>query len=209
VLNRNAILVRCLTTPPSDFPMGENDSLNFESVFRQHHPALCNLAYNLVHDSDAAKDIVQEVFLKLWKNRNTVDMGDQIKNYLFKATTHTSLNHLRYNKRLIRMEQEPSIQETLQAPAHSEEAGFKELEFRLREAIDHLPPKCKIIYLLSRHEGLKYPQIAETLGLSTKTVENQMTIALQKLRDGLKPFLTVEFFIIATLLGLLASSHWI
>jgi RNA polymerase sigma-70 factor, ECF subfamily len=188
--------------------MGKNDSLNFESVFRQHHPALCNLAYNLVHDSEAAKDIVQEVFLKLWKNRQSIEIGDQIKNYLFKATAHTALNHLRYNKRLIRIEQEPSIQEKLEAPGHPEEAGFKELELKLREAIDHLPPKCRAIYILSRHEGLKYPQIAETLGLSIKTVENQMTIALQKLRDGLKPFLTVEFFIIALLLGLLASSRW-
>jgi RNA polymerase sigma-70 factor (ECF subfamily) len=188
--------------------MAENDSLNFESVFRQHHSGLCNLAYNLVHDGEAAKDIVQEVFLKLWKNRESIEMGDQIRSYLFKATAHTALNHLRYHKRLVRIEKETNIQETLLAPAHSEEVGFKELELKLREAIDLLPPKCKTIYLLSRHEGLKYPQIAEVLGLSVKTVENQMTIALQKLRVGLKPFLTVEFFLIAILLGILASSPW-
>lgn len=186
--------------------MAESDSLHFESIFREHHSGLCNLAYNLVHDTDASKDIVQEVFLKLWKNREAVEMGDQIKNYLFKATAHTALNHLRYHKKMVRFDQEPDIKETLMAPSHSEEAGFKELEFRIREAIDLLPPKCRIIYLLSRHEGLKYPQIAETLGLSTKTVENQMTIALQKLRDGLKPFLIVEFFIIALLLSLLILS---
>jgi RNA polymerase sigma-70 factor (ECF subfamily) len=185
--------------------MGETTTLNFESAFRQHHSSLCNLAYNLVHDTDASKDIVQEVFLKLWKNRETIEMGEQIKSYLFKATTHTALNHLRYHKKLIRIDQEPEIQNTLLAPAHSEETGFKELELKLREAIDLLPPKCKVIYLLSRHEGLKYPQIAETLGLSVKTVENQMTIALQKLRDGLRPFLTVELFIIALLLSLIAT----
>jgi RNA polymerase sigma-70 factor, ECF subfamily len=185
----------------------EGEPSHFEGIFRQYHSNLCNLAYNLVHDTDAAKDIVQEVFFKLWKNRDKIDMGEQIKNYLFKATTHTALNHLRHNKRLIRIEQDTSIKDTFQAPSHTEEAGFKELELRLRDAIDTLPPKCKTIYLLSRHEGLKHPQIAEALGLSVKTVENQMTIALQKLRERLKPFLTIEFLIIAILLGLLALSR--
>ncbi|ELR69381.1 RNA polymerase ECF-type sigma factor [Fulvivirga imtechensis AK7] len=178
--------------------MQENAYSEFESLFKQHHKGLCDLAFNIVRDPDAAKDIVQEVFLKLWKNRESVAFEKQIKHYLFKATAHTSLNYLRFNKRLVRFDNGAPLQE-LVAHTDSEGAGYKELELRARQAIDRLPPKCKTIYLLSRHEGMKYSEIAETLDLSIKTVENQMGIALQKLRDELKPFLTIEFLTIILL----------
>jgi RNA polymerase sigma-70 factor, ECF subfamily len=178
--------------------MQEPSSSDFEKLFRQHNNDLCNLAYNLVRDKDAAKDIVQEVFLKLWKNREQVSFGDQIKHYLFKATSHSALNHLRFNKKMIRMEDDAKLL-NIEASAHSQEVGYQELELRVRLAIDRLPPKCKTIYLLSRQEGLKYQQIADTLDLSLKTVENQMGIALEKLRHDLKPFLSTEFLAISAL----------
>ena len=165
---------------------------DFERLFRQHNKDLCDLAYNLVRDKDAAKDVVQEVFLKLWKNREHVDFGEQIRHYLFKATAHTSLNHLRTQKRIIKLDDDSSIQH-LKASSGTEEIGYQELEFRVRNAIDRLPPKCKAIYILSRQEGLKYQEIADTLDLSVKTVENQMGIALEKLRAELKSFLSMEF----------------
>ena len=73
---------------------------------------------------------------------------------------------------------------------------------RARQAIDRLPPKCKTIYILSRHEGLKHQEIADTLGLSIKTVENQMGIALEKLRSDLKPFLNLEIVSILVAIGM-------
>lgn len=182
--------------------MSEATHNEFESLFRRHHKELCDVAFNIVKDSDAAKDIVQEVFLKLWKNRDQVSFGAQIKHYLFKATAHVSLNHLRFNKKIVRIEKETPLNE-LVTSMNTEEVGYKELEIRVRNAIDNLPPKCKTIYLLSRHEGMKYKEIAEILELSPKTVENQMGIALQKLRDELKPFLTPEFLILVLLTGLM------
>lgn len=181
--------------------MQETSYSDFERLFRQHNHDLCNLAYNLVRDKDAAKDIVQEVFLKLWKNRHQLTIGDQIKHYLFKATAHTSLNHLRFHKRLVHAGDDAPWH-ALEAPAHAEEIGYKELEVRVRQAIDRLPTKCRAIYMLSRHEGLKYQEIADTLNLSLKTVENQMGIALEKLRENLRPFLSIEFLTIVLLAAL-------
>jgi RNA polymerase sigma-70 factor, ECF subfamily len=172
----------------------------FEKLFRLHHKALHNLAYNLVRDKDIAKDIIQEVFLKLWQNRDRVEFGDQIKHYLFKATSHTALNHLRSSKKTVSTEQENF--DYLKAPSGSDELLYKEFEVRVREAIERLPPKCKTIYLLSRHEGLKYQQIAETLDISIKTVENQMGIALEKLRADLKEYLPPIILGILAVLGL-------
>jgi RNA polymerase sigma-70 factor, ECF subfamily len=177
----------------------------FEKLFREHNHALCNLAYNLLRDKDAAKDVVQEVFLKLWKNKNTLVFGEQIKHYLFRATAHTAMNHIRFNKKIIRMEDHEGLL-NVAAASDTHEVSFKELEIRVREAIDRLPAKCKAIYILSRQEGLKYQEIADTLELSVKTVENQMGIALEKLRNDLKPFLSPEFLVVAVFIALLLFS---
>jgi RNA polymerase sigma-70 factor (ECF subfamily) len=170
-----------------------------ERLFREHNKNLCDLAYNMVRDQQAAQDIVQEVFLSLWKNRARLDFGEKIRNYLFRATAHQALNHLRSSRRLIRFPE--VLAEKLEASADTEGVQYKELELRVREAIDRLPDKCRVIYLLSRQEGLKYSEIAETLGLSVKTVENQMGIALGKLRDDLKPFLLIGFLVALIVLG--------
>jgi RNA polymerase sigma-70 factor, ECF subfamily len=172
---------------------------SFDTLFLAHHRELLNLAYNILRDKDSAKDAVQEVFTQLWKNRDTIQFGDQIKHYLFKATSHTSLNLLRNLKKSHKLDDYKELA-SLVAPSGTESADFKELDLRIRQAVDRLPPQCKAIFLLSRHEGLKYHEIAETLGLSIKTVESQMGIALEKLRQDLKPFLTLEF--VAILLAL-------
>jgi RNA polymerase sigma-70 factor, ECF subfamily len=183
-------------------PMAGPAYAEFEKLFKLHHKALHDLAYNLVKDRDVAKDIIQEVFLKLWQNRDRLDLGDQIKHYLFKATSHTALNHLRSSKRMISADQ--ADLSFLHAAADRDDLHYKEFELRVRESIDRLPPKCKVIFLMSRHEGMKYQQIADALDISIKTVENQMGIALEKLRDDLKPYLPPALiWAILALMGLL------
>lgn len=182
--------------------MSEPLEPDFDALFMKHHKELIGLSYNIVRDRDAAKDIVQEVFVKLWKNKDSLEFSEKIKHYLFKATAHTSLNHLRSQRKYYRLEDFEQVKD-LAVQSGSETVTFRELELRSRQAIDRLPPQCKAIFILSRHEGLKYQEIADTLGLSIKTVENQMGIALEKLREDLKPFLTLEVF---TLLVVLAAS---
>jgi RNA polymerase sigma-70 factor (ECF subfamily) len=178
--------------------MAETLTPEFEALYLKHHKYLIGLAYNIVRDKDSAKDVVQEVFVKLWRNKETLQLGDQIKHYLFKATSHTALNYLRSHRKVYRIDDFEQIKD-IAAPLGTETVSFRELELRSRQAIDRLPPQCKIIFLLSRQEGLKYQEIADTLELSVKTVENQMGIALEKLRQDLKPFLALEFisFLIA------------
>jgi len=178
----------------------------FEALFKHNHHRLCNVAYNLVRDHDIAKDIVQDVFYKVWLNKERIDVTDKIEGYLMRATSRTALNHLRDHRRVVKLDKETDLIRTLKTDAVSDQVIFTEFELNVQNAIDKLPAKCRVIYLLSRHEGLKYPQIAETLGLSVKTVENQMTIALQKLRDHLRPFIMPELiFILVLLLGWLLA----
>jgi RNA polymerase sigma-70 factor (ECF subfamily) len=175
---------------------------DFDNLFLKYHRELLNLSYNILRDEDSAKDVVQEVFTNLWKKREIIEFGDQIKHYLFKATSHTSLNFLRKQKKSYRLDDYNEVL-NLVSTAGTESPAYREMELRVRQAIDRLPPQCKAIFLLSRHEGLKYQEIAETLGLSIKTIESQMGIALKKLREDLKPFLTIEFLTILLAASLL------
>lgn len=180
--------------------MGNNLTPEFESLFLAHNRELLNLSFNIVRDRDAAKDIVQEVFEKLWNNRERLQIGEQIKHYLFKATAHTSLNHLRNQKKHYTLDDLEGVRQLAMQPG-TETLSYREFELKSRQAIDRLPPQCKTIFLLSRQEGLKYQEIANSLGISLKAVENQMGIALKKLRNDLKPYLTREFEAIAALIG--------
>lgn len=167
--------------------MGLTNHQELEKLFKEHHRNLSNLAYNVVRDREVAKDVVQEVFMRLWNNRERLDFGGQITHYLTKATAHTALNHLRSSRKLTSIDNE-SVGNVTNPQGH-DDYSYREFEQKVNEAIERLPPKCRTIYLLSRNEGMKYQQIADALGLSIKTVENQMGIALEKLRQDLKPFL--------------------
>ena len=108
----------------------------------------------------------------------------QRKAYLMRSVVNTSLSYLKQNKK-----QKELTDIHLEAQGGSDEAVLqKELESKIGQALDQLPPKCKAIFVLSRFENLKNKEIAATLGVSLKTVENQMGIALKKLRDELKSY---------------------
>jgi RNA polymerase sigma-70 factor, ECF subfamily len=187
--------------------VAQEGSLNsIELLFRQYHKVLCNLARNIVRDKDAAEDIVQDVFLKLWNMRDEFDFTVPVKPYLYKATTNTAISWLNKNKQLPLGAEISDTDSGLVSSFNAEDKILeKELQVKILQAIDRLPPKCKAIFILSRYEGLKYRQIAEYLDISVKTVENQMCIALDRLRKDLEPYLTREFLgLISALAGLLA-----
>ncbi|MBL0740372.1 RNA polymerase sigma-70 factor [Chryseolinea lacunae] len=180
----------------------KNSSIEeFQNIFRKHHKGMCDMACNIVGDADAAKDIVQEVFMKLWTNRERLDLDGPIKHYLAKATAHTAYNHLRFNKKIHRLD-DHITEDTLVAYTGTETLEFQEFERKVKEAIDKLPPQCRTVYVLSRQENMKYQEIADVMGLSLKTVENQMGIALDKLRGALKPFMTIKSLAVVILIVL-------
>lgn len=159
---------------------------------------LRNAAENIIDDHDAAHDIVQEVFVKLWHKKDEVKVILNLKAYLFRSVINSSLTYLEQNKNKIktdefRMASQSSTDSKLMA---------QELENKIQVALKALPPKCKAIFVLSRFEGLKNKEIAEYLNLSLKTVENQMGIALKRMREDLKPYLTREFLVMLAFFSL-------
>ncbi|MBX9851529.1 MAG: RNA polymerase sigma-70 factor [Cytophagaceae bacterium] len=178
-----------------DMEASNSDLQNIEKLFRENYKSLCNVVNRIVHDWDAAEDVVQEMFIKIWKKRNELKIETTLKGYLYKAASNAALNYLENNKRF-KLHQEITEKNTAnQIIDESVKLEQKEFEERIDRALDKLPPKCKAIFVLSRFEGMKYQEIANHLDVSLKTVENQMGIALQKLRDDLKPYISGEFML--------------
>jgi len=177
-----------------------DSSLSFEELFKAHYKFLCNTANKILDDRDAAEDVVQEVFLKYWNKKDELTAIQSLKSYLYRATVNTSLNKLESNKRTSRLEDT----ETGQSVVMEDKIHLSQLENRISDAINSLPPKCRVIFVLSRYEGMKYQQIADHLDISVKTVENQMGKALQIMRDKLKSYLSKDIINISAVIGLAA-----
>lgn len=175
------------------------DAQQFEELYKSHYRQLRNTARQLTGDWDAAHDLVQEVFLRLWNRHEAIDNILNPGAYLYKSVVNASLNHLSRNKGNRQAE-------SLQLPSDaSTEAGLdlKELQRHIQRALEQLPPKCRAIFILSRFEDKKNKEIAVLLGLSLKTVENQMGIALKKMRENLRPYISKDVFVLGFAVGLL------
>ncbi len=168
------------------------DEQAFELLFRIYYIRLCGYANKYLNNPDEARDVVQEVFIKIWENRSEIDPEESLRAYIFKITGNNSINRLRHRKveskyndiyKLVYVDnREITSHESLIA---------HELTGYLNEAKSKIPPKCRKIFDLSRMEGLKYSEIAETLNISVKTVEAHMSKALTILRYELRDYLKI------------------
>jgi RNA polymerase sigma-70 factor (family 1) len=163
-----------------------DDQQAYKLLFTALYPYLYPFARALVKTKEPAEEIVSDVFIKVWEKRKELDKIDNLKLYLYVATRHIALNYLEKEKRkptnpidyfqhaeLISVHLDP---EQLLITA--------DMMALLRKAVDQLPPKCKVIFKLVKEDGLKYKEVAEILGISVKTVENQLAIALHKLGNA-------------------------
>jgi len=168
----------------------------FETLFKSHYANLCGYAVKYVWELEQAEEIVQDLFFNIWNKRSNLYISSSIESYLFRAVRNACLNYLKHKK--IRDNYASSVQE-IYNPRHGQvdnPVEALELQKKIDESIDSLPPERKKIFLLSRHEGLKYKEIAEQLGISVKTVEAQMGKALQFLREELKEFMVILIYIL-------------
>ena len=166
---------------------GDHDA--FEGLFRNHYADLCRFACHYVKSSEIAEDLVQNVFLKIWQNHRNWRPRRTVKSYLYKAVHNQARNYARRKSVEKKWEEETAVSNVAHSPS-SEAAWYeKELFTALEKPIEQLPKRCRMVFVLSRVNGLKYAEIAETLGISVRTVEVQMGRALEKLRRVLGPLL--------------------
>jgi RNA polymerase sigma-70 factor (ECF subfamily) len=158
-------------------------------LFKQYYQPLVNYCFTLVKDRDDAEDIVQQTFASIWQKKEELDIQTSVKSYLYRAVHNAGLNKIKQNK--VRASYASDAQYTMSMYTTHEPAEPDELKEKISAAIDQLPEQCGKIFRMSRFEEMKYQEIADTLGLSVKTVENQMGKALKILRETLKDHLVV------------------
>lgn len=162
----------------------------FEQVFKTYFKPLYAYAKTMVRDKDAAEEIVQQVFFRLWEKRDNITIQETIKAYLYRSVFHGSMNYLKH----IKVREEYALY--IKHEASAENSALQSLETReLKESLTHalskLPEKCRTVFQLCRFEELKYKEVAEQLNLPVKTVENEMGKALRLLRLSLSDLLSV------------------
>ncbi|GAA0560369.1 RNA polymerase sigma-70 factor [Chitinophaga japonensis] len=163
-----------------------NDQQAFQSLFELLYLRLVNFCIAYVHSREAAEETVGDVFLKLWINRAATGEIAHVETYLFTAVRHQSLNYLRkfstYHVISTAQTQEIQVVDTA-SPADATE--WKELLFRLHQAVDALPPERRRIFRLVKEEGFTCKEVAGILQLSPRTVETQLFKAVKQLRGVL------------------------
>ncbi|HVW59616.1 MAG TPA: RNA polymerase sigma-70 factor [Puia sp.] len=182
----------------------DRDETGFEHVFKHYFKNLHRYALTIIQDHDQAEDIVQNVFYKLWDKIEALHFPDSLAAYLYRAVYNESLNHLKHKK--VRRTYQTHITHSMkdQTDGAQRKVMFRELERRLQTAINELPEQCRTIFQMSRFEELRYLDIAEKLGISVKTVENQMGKALKQLRVKLLDYLPLILLILLNILNQLA-----
>ena len=171
----------------------DGDEEAFERMFRAYYPQLCRFAAEYVDSANRARDLVQDVFLRIWERRREWTLRRSLKAYLYRAVRNRALNAVRDQG--TRQEAEAGLEHRTEGAARrtavdTVHAGT--LSQEVEEAIDALPERRRIAFLLHRRHGLTYKEIARAMGITPKTVENQIGRALKALREDLAPVVSHE-----------------
>ena len=161
----------------------ESLALIFADIFRQHERPLYLLAFRLTKSHQQAKDIIQDVFLKLWEDRHRIGEIKNMEAWLYTLTENKIIDYLR--KRASEMRLKAAVDQRMASLLDETETGLqaKESNQIIRKAIDLLPPQRKLIYQLSKEDDLSYQQIAGQLNISKHTVKNQLSSAVAFIRS--------------------------
>ena len=163
----------------------KGDKVAFESLFRSSYVSLVKYARTLLKDQDTSEEIVQDLFVRLWQERESVRIESSFNGYLFRAVHNRCLHYIEHRKVVQR-----HAEQTITGLAdHSEDPAeilhYKDLQKQIAAILERLPERCGKIFCMSRFEGLKYSEIAEKLSVSIKTVEASMGRALREFRKEL------------------------
>lgn len=159
----------------------------FRLLFNRYYKRAVNTINKYVKDEHTAEDLAQTIFVRLWNKREQIEIQGYFSPYFRRICVNDSINYIKSNKHFVFLEPETWEKEL---GDHSEEEQERYLGQELREsklsaAINNLPEKCRIVFLLNRIDGLSHKEIAQQLDISTKTIENHMTKALKLLREAM------------------------
>jgi RNA polymerase sigma-70 factor (ECF subfamily) len=165
---------------------GNDDA--YDVIFRTYYARLVHFGESILGERAPAEEIAQDVMLELWRRRTSLTVDTSLQGYLFRATRNRCLNYLRHEK-VVKRGSVFAAREMTTPARGDREVVEEEMDAALQQALEHLPPRCREVFELSRVQGLKYAEIAAALGISIKTVEAQMGKALKILREQMASWL--------------------
>lgn len=164
------------------------DHAAFDAIFRQWYEPAVRSAARIVRETGVAEELAQEVFLELWRRRESLPPDTSVGAYVLQSVRNRALNHLRH----LQVQRRSVVHvEAMVEPAEEADVALQaaELGEAIAEAVEALPPRAREVFLMSRERGLRYNEIADALGISVKAVEANMSRALRVLRERLAPWL--------------------
>jgi RNA polymerase sigma-70 factor (ECF subfamily) len=164
-----------------------DDKTAFKALCRIYYDPLYRFLWRKTRDEETAKDLAQELFLNVWKNRANLDETQSGKAYLYRAANNIAINHLK--RKAVRQAYTVDSSAAERMAETEETNDFQEYA---EEVLQDLPEEQRLVFTLNKFEGLKYQEIAEMLDISVKTVESRMSKALRTLREKLAPLLIRE-----------------
>lgn len=160
----------------------EGDKLALTKLYNTYWQLLFISAYNIIKDKELCEDIIQDVFMNIWHNRENLEINISLKGYLYACARYRVFNQFKKDKDKMHIEFFNDLDKRFQYATPETEMMHDELVQQINTIIETLPEKCQLVYKLSREEQLSHKEIAERLNISTKTVENHITKALQTIR---------------------------
>lgn len=173
----------------------EGNHKAFSSIYSKYWEKLFYLAAYKMEDTTEAENIVQDVFVSLWERRNDIQINHALDGYLVVAVKYKVLNYLARKQKYEEIKNELQIQIPFADESTTEFLAFEDLKSWLDILVNQLPEKCKLVYLL-RESGLSQNEIAQSLDISAKTVENHVGKALKAIRKGMKNTPLIIFLIV-------------
>ena len=168
--------------------MKGGDRESFNLIFRRYYSPLTRFCVRFVGDSDQAAEIVQDLFVKLWTNREKLVVNTSFESYMLRAVRNSAITYINKERAHTDVNERIYTDES-DATDPSETLQSNNLEISYQKVLAAMPEKRREVFLASRFDGLKYAEIATKLGLSQKTVEAHMSAAIKQLREGLKEYL--------------------
>lgn len=175
----------------------QGNDIAFKKIFSENFPKLYRFSMSFVKDGEVAREISQETFIRLWESKETLRADTNLEALLFTICRNQCLNFLKHRKVILKY-QKVVFEESLELDVLASllnDTAFQNFDFdllskKIQQIIEGLPDQCQTVFKLSRFNRKKYSEIAIQLKISVKTVEAHVSLALKKLRNELKDFLT-------------------
>jgi len=163
--------------------VAQGNEAAFTTLFEFFNTRLIAFSQSLVHSKEIAEDVVEDVFIKLWLNRQTINNIENLAVYLYVAVKNLSLNKISEKARQLLTRPfdgiVPEVEELGSNPYSLMVTA--EMLANMNKAVEELPPRCKMIFKLVREDGLRYKEVAEILNISVNTIDAQMAIAIKRI----------------------------